>query len=78
MSMGACKRAQNPAADLDVVVAWRIERLRHARYSAPLADKLARDTGYDVHALLELADRGCPVELAVRILAPIDRERGPC
>ncbi len=76
--MGACKRAQGPPPNVDNVVAWRIERLRHAGYSTPLAGKLARDTRYDVHALLELADRGCPAELAVRILAPIEGERQPC
>ena len=27
----------------------------------------------DLHALLELVDRGCPPRLAVRILAPITR-----
>jgi hypothetical protein len=25
----------------------------------------------DLHALIELAERGCPAELAVRILTPI-------
>ena len=31
-----------------------------------------RDTRYDLHALIELVERGCPPELAVRILAPLD------
>ena len=35
-------------------------------------ETLARDTRYDLHALLELTDRGCPAELAARILAPIE------
>ena len=48
------------SGDLDRVVAWRIERLRDAGFSAPLADTLARDARDDVHALLELTDRGCP------------------
>ena len=30
--------------------------------------------GYDLHALIELVERGCPPELAVRILAPLDEE----
>jgi hypothetical protein len=37
-----------------------------------LARRLADDRRYDLHALLELVDRGCPPALAVRILAPID------
>jgi hypothetical protein len=28
----------------------------------------------DVHALLELVDRGCPPVLAARIMAPLDWE----
>jgi hypothetical protein len=64
--------------DLERVIAWRIDRLRDANFSAQLAEALARDTRYDVHALLELGDRGCPSELAARILAPIDDERLPC
>jgi hypothetical protein len=28
----------------------------------------------DLHQLLELVDRGCPPELAVRILAPLDQD----
>jgi hypothetical protein len=32
----------------------------------------------DLHALLGLVDRGCPPDLAARILAPLDREHRPC
>jgi hypothetical protein len=43
-----------------------------------LADVLAHDGRTDVHALLELIDRGCSPELAARILAPLDSEQeGP-
>jgi hypothetical protein len=58
----------------DGVVAWRIARLRSAGCSTPLAHSLAHDTRYDLHELLELIDRGCPAELAARILAPLDDE----
>jgi hypothetical protein len=68
----------DPSAQPDRVVAWRIERLRQAGFPARLAETLARDTRYDVHALLELTDRGCPAELAARILAPIEDRRGSC
>jgi hypothetical protein len=33
---------------------------------------VAVDNRYDLHALLELVDRGCPPALAARILAPLD------
>ena len=56
----------------DPVVLWRTSRLREAGFDAQLADALARDRAYDLHAVLELVDRGCPAELAVRILAPLD------
>ena len=59
-------------------VHWRADRLRRAGFAPALADALARDWAYDLHALLELVDRGCPPELAVRILAPLDEEPRPC
>jgi hypothetical protein len=59
---------------MDGVVAWRIARLRGAGCSAPLANSLAHDNRYDLHELLGLIDRGCPAELAARILAPLDDE----
>jgi len=60
------------------VLAWRVERLREAGFPDPLAESVARDSRYDLHELLGLADRGCPAELAVRILAPLDGEPRPC
>jgi hypothetical protein len=51
-------------------VAWRTDCLRRAGFEPVTAQALARDTGFDLHALLELVDRGCPPHLAVRILAP--------
>ena len=57
---------------------WRASRLREAGFSAQLADTLAQDCAYDLHALLNLVDRGCSAALAVRILAPLDKEPRPC
>ncbi len=34
--------------------------------------RLARDSRYDLHALTELTGTGCPPELAVRIVAPLE------
>jgi hypothetical protein len=54
------------------VLAWRRGRLQRAGFEARLAEKLASDRRFDLHAVLELIDRGCPPELAARILAPLD------
>ena len=56
------------------VVSWRRAQLAQAGFRLPLASRLARDGRYDLHALLELVDRGCAPALAVRILAPLDGE----
>jgi hypothetical protein len=52
------------------VVSWRRTQLARAGFRLSVAARLARDPRYDLHALLELVDRGCPPALAVRILAP--------
>jgi hypothetical protein len=51
---------------------WRREQLVHAGFPLPLAARLAKDPGYDLHRLIELVEAGCPPELAVRILAPFE------
>jgi hypothetical protein len=56
------------------VTSWRRDRLVEAGFALPLASRLARDPGYDLHALIELVTHGCPPELALRILAPIEEE----
>lgn len=50
---------------------WRRQTLRHAGFDDTLARDLAADGGVDLHDLLELVDRGCPPEVAARILAPL-------
>ena len=54
------------------VVSWRRDRLVEAGLPLPLATRTARDGRYDLHALIDLVERGCPPELAVRILAPVE------
>jgi hypothetical protein len=44
-----------------------------AGFALPLASSLARDGRYDLHALIELVEQGCPPKLAVRILAPVEQ-----
>ena len=64
--------------DAEDVSAWRTERLEQAGFQHELADELAQRCGYDLHALIELVERDCPPELAVRILAPLAGEDRPC
>jgi hypothetical protein len=56
------------------IVGWRRSQLADAGFSLPLAARIAGDAGYDLHALIELTERGCAPELAVRILAPLEAE----
>jgi hypothetical protein len=60
------------------VVAWREARLHLAGFDHEAASQLACEGSIDLHALLDLIDRGCPPHLAARILAPLDAERGSC
>jgi hypothetical protein len=53
---------------------WRCEQLVEAGFAPRLADSIAKNGRYDLHALIELVDRGCQPELAVRILAPVEEE----
>jgi hypothetical protein len=65
-------------APLDPVAEWRRRRLLAAGFTSHLAARLAVQRSIDLHAMLELVDRGCPPELAARILAPLDDGRGSC
>jgi hypothetical protein len=56
------------------VVRWRGEQLTDSGFPLPIAEQVATDARYDLHALIELVERGCRPELAVRIVAPLDDE----
>lgn len=66
--MSAASRAALEAQ----LVTWRRDRLAAAGFPLPLASQVARDAGHDLHSLIELVERGCAPELAVRITAPLD------
>jgi hypothetical protein len=51
---------------------WRREQLVLSGFSLPLAARVAGEPGYDLHRLIQLVEQGCPPELAVRILAPLE------
>ena len=54
------------------VLVWRQAQLVEAGFPASLAHALAADGHYDLHALIELVERGCAPELAARIFAPLE------
>jgi len=56
------------------VVAWRREQLLRSGFDAKLARQLAEQRDADLHALIELVERGCPPSLAARIYAPLEQE----
>jgi hypothetical protein len=56
------------------VVRWRREQLTDSGFPLSVAARLAKDARYDLHALINLVERGCRPELAVRIVAPLDDE----
>ena len=58
------------------IVSWRRRQLVAAGFPPALAASLAREAAFDLRALIELVERGCPAELAVRILAPLDDRPG--
>ena len=56
------------------LVAWRRQYLACVGVDADLATMVAADLRWDLHALLQLLERGCPPHLAARICAPADAE----
>ncbi|HEU4973656.1 MAG TPA: hypothetical protein VFT50_01100 [Baekduia sp.] len=60
---------------LAAVLPWRRSVLRRAGFDARLAARIAADPRYELDAILSLTDRGCPPELAIRILAPLPPTR---
>lgn len=51
----------------DKVVCWRLEVLQAAGFPVAAAEVLA-ESAVDLHDTVELVRRGCPPELALRIL----------
>ena len=50
------------------IESWRFEALIRAGFEPETAAELAARTDVDLHSALDLAGRGCPPELAARIL----------
>ncbi|HYY64756.1 MAG TPA: hypothetical protein VE688_09085 [Gaiellaceae bacterium] len=63
---------QSAGTSTSELLSWRRRQLVAAGFRPTLASHIARDPAFDLHALIELVERGCPPTLAVRILAPIE------
>ena len=59
-------------AEADAVRTWRREQLCASGFGPALAAEVAADERYDLHLLIELVERGCPPDLAARILGPLE------
>jgi hypothetical protein len=47
---------------------WRTEELLRVGFDVEFATLLASEPGVDLHAAIDLVERGCPPDLAARIL----------
>jgi hypothetical protein len=54
--------------EIERVESWRREALVRAGYPPEAAVQLAARHDIDLHAAVQLLERGCPAEVAVRIL----------
>ena len=55
-------------SEIERIEGWRREELERAGYSVEAAEALAARHDIDLHAAVELVERGCPPEIAIRIL----------
>jgi hypothetical protein len=53
---------------IELVAAWRAEQLEMAGYAALAAAELAMRHDVDLHVAVDIVARGCPAELALKIL----------
>lgn len=67
-SMGEMQLHVLEDTEQDRIENWRTEELERAGYSRRAASRLAARHHVDLHLAVDLLRRGCPPELAVRIL----------
>jgi hypothetical protein len=54
--------------EIERIERWRAEELERAGYEPRAAGRLAVRHDVDLHTAVELIERGCPADLALRIL----------
>jgi hypothetical protein len=75
---GSSNAERSKPADTADLVGWRQMQLLRVGFDSEQASRLAADRAIDLHELIDLIGRGCPPEVAVRILWPLEREALPC
>ena len=68
------QESESQECERDEVCSWRRSQLVRYGFREPLAARVAHDGRYDLHQVIELVDSGCPPELALRILAPLEED----
>ena len=66
--MSAVEQVEYAETEVERVERWRAEELERAGYHPEAAFELALRFDVDLHAAVELVERGCPPELALEIL----------
>ena len=56
------------STEMERIERWRAEELERAGYEPRAAGRLAVRHDVDLHSAIELLERGCPTDLALRIL----------
>ena len=68
MKMTAAEAGLVEDTELERIEAWRTEELRRAGYDRKAATTVATRHDVDLHFAVDLLRRGCPPELALKIL----------
>jgi hypothetical protein len=56
------------STEMERIERWRAEELERAGYEPRAAGRLAVRHDVDLHTAVDLLERGCPTDLALRIL----------
>jgi hypothetical protein len=60
--------SESLGSEIEKVVCWRLEVLQAAGFPPEAAELLAAESSVDLHRTVDLLRRGCPPDLALRIL----------
>ena len=62
------EQGRKGSSDEDGIVLWRAEELQRAGFRPVLADAVAVRKDVDLHLAVDLVKKGCPDDMAIRIL----------
>lgn len=66
--MAAAETKLHESTEVERIERWRAEALERAGYEPRVAKEIAARLDVDLHVATDLIARGCPPEVAVRIL----------